>query len=66
MIVRVPFEDGRPLGFYESFLTGFWFEGTGTARVFGRPAGLAIAADGSLLIADDAGGAVWRVSYGAP
>jgi glucose/arabinose dehydrogenase len=62
----VPFEDGRPLGWYESFLTGFWFEGIETARVFGRPAGLAIAADGSLLIADDGGRAVWRVSYRAP
>ncbi len=66
MVVRVPFEDGRPLGWYESFLTGFWFEGTDKAGVFGRPAGLAVAADGSLLVADDAGRAVWRVSYTGP
>jgi glucose/arabinose dehydrogenase len=66
MVVRVPFENGRPLGWYESFLTGFWFEGSDTAGVFGRPAGLAIAADGSLLVADDAGKAVWRVTYEGP
>ena len=66
MVVRVPFEDGRPLGWYESFLTGFWFEGSDKAGVFGRPAGLAVAADGSLLVADDAGRAVWRVSYARP
>jgi glucose/arabinose dehydrogenase len=63
MIVRVPFENGRPAGYYESFLTGFWLADTNPAEVFGRPAGLAIAADGSLLIADDTGKAIWRVSY---
>jgi len=66
MVVRVPFEDGRPLGWYESFLTGFWIGGTDGAEIFGRPAGLAIAQDGSLLIADDAGDAVWRVFYRGP
>ena len=66
MVVRVPFENGRPKGYYESFLTGFWVDGHdgGRARVWGRPAGLAIAKDGSLLVADDVGGRVWRVSYG--
>ncbi len=62
-IVRVPFENGRPTGGYENFATGFWRAGDTQAEVFGRPTGLAIAADGSLLIADDAGRAVWRVSY---
>ncbi len=66
MVVRVPFQDGRPLGWYESFLTGFWFEGTDKAGVFGRPVGLAVAANGSLLVADDTGKAVWRVSYTGP
>ena len=65
-IVRVPFKDGRPQGYYENFLTGFWLGGTSPAQVWGRPAGLAVAADGSLLIADDAGGVVWRVSYKKP
>jgi glucose/arabinose dehydrogenase len=65
-VVRVPFKEGRPQGYYENFLTGFWLGGRSPAQVWGRPAGLAVAADGSLLIADDAGGVVWRVSYRKP
>ena len=42
---------------------GFWIKGSRTARVWGRPSGLAIAKDGSLLIADDVDQSVWRVSY---
>jgi len=65
-VVRVPFRNGRPAGGYENFVTGFW-NGAGKpgspARVWGRPAGLAVAKDGSLLIADDAGKVVWRISY---
>ena len=64
MVVRVPFADGRPEGHYEAFVTGFRLDapgGEGRAEVWGRPAGLAIAADGSLLIADDTSGSVWRV-----
>ncbi len=63
MVVRVPFRDGRPAGGYEVFATGFWARGHDRARVWGRPAGLAVAADGSLLVADDTGGAIWRISY---
>jgi glucose/arabinose dehydrogenase len=63
MIVRVPFRDGRLLGHYEIFASGFWLGGTDTARVWGRPAGLAVGADGALLIADDTGGSVWRVAW---
>ena len=65
-VVRVPFKNGRPLGTYENFVTGFWNgddKPGSPARVWGRPAGLAVAKDGSLLIADDAGKVVWRVSY---
>lgn len=62
-VVRVPFEKGRPIGGYENFATGFWARGETSARVWGRPAGLAVAADGSLLIADDVGQVVWRVHY---
>ncbi len=51
-------------GHLREFLTGFWLDGTTSpAKVWGRPAGLAIAKDGSLLIADDVGKTVWRVSY---
>ena len=63
MVVRVPLEGGRPVGHYLSFATGFWAEGERTALVWGRPVGLAVAADGSLLIADDVGQVIWRVSY---
>jgi glucose/arabinose dehydrogenase len=62
MVARVPFEDGRPAGYYEAFMTGFWIAGDRQAGVWGRPAGLAVAADGSLLVADDLGNRIWRVS----
>lgn len=62
-VVRVPLENGRPAGHYETFVSGFWTEGTDRAVVWGRPAGLAVAKDGSLLIADDIGEAVWRIHY---
>lgn len=65
-VVRVPFRNGRPTGSYENFVTGFWngtSEPGSPAKVWGRPAGLAVAKDGSLLIADDVGRTVWRVSY---
>jgi glucose/arabinose dehydrogenase len=65
-VVRVPFEDGRPVGGYENFAVGFWIEGEETARVWGRPAGLALGGDGSLLVADDAGGTVWRIRWVGP
>ena len=63
MVVRVPFEGGRPLGYYEAFATGFWVSGEDTANVVGRPVGLAVAKDGSLLVADDGGNRIWRISY---
>ena len=63
-VVFVPFKDRRPADYYENFATGFWASGTQRAQVWGRPAGLAIAGDGSLLIADDVGQTIWRVSYG--
>jgi glucose/arabinose dehydrogenase len=64
MVARVPFKDGRPQGYYEAFMTGFWLAGENRAEVWGRPAGLAIAGDGSLLVADDVGEKIWRVRYG--
>ena len=62
-VVYVPFEKGRPKGGYDDFLVGFWAGGESTAKVWGRPAGVAVAKDGSLLVADDEGGAVWRVAF---
>ena len=58
-VVFVPFKNGKP-GKPEDFLTGFT---TGNStEVHGRPVGVAVLPDGSLLVADDAGGRVWRVS----
>ena len=62
-VVRVPFQDGKPVGYYENFMTGFWAAGERRAEVWGRPAALAIATDGSLLVADDTGSTIWKVSY---
>jgi glucose/arabinose dehydrogenase len=62
-IAWVPFKNGRPLGYYENFATGFWVAGNERAEVWGRPAALAIAKDGSLLVGDDTGGTIWRIAY---
>lgn len=60
-VVRVRFANARPIGGYEDFVTGFMLAGTNPPRVWGSPAGLAVAKDGSLLIADEE--AIWRVAY---
>jgi glucose/arabinose dehydrogenase len=62
-VVRVHFANGKPVGGYDNFVTGFHIGDTSPAQVWGRPAGLAVAKDGSLLIADDAGKTVWKVTY---
>ncbi|KQR71583.1 YbhB/YbcL family Raf kinase inhibitor-like protein [Rhizobium sp. Leaf341] len=59
-IVRIHFEDGQPKTI-EPFLTGFLSDG-GKAH-FARPVGLAVAKDGSLLMADDANGVLYRIAY---
>jgi glucose/arabinose dehydrogenase len=64
-IVPVPFKDGQPEGSYENFAAGFWVSGRSPAEVWGRPAALAVAKDGSLLIGDDTGGTIWRIAYSA-
>ena len=45
--------------------TGSAAEGDETPKVWGRPSGLAVTADGALLIAEDASGSVWRIAYAA-
>jgi len=63
-VVRVRFDAaGKPLGGYEDFLTG-WLINPKKPEVWGRPAGLTLDSTGALLIADDGGGKIWRVSYG--
>jgi len=62
-VVRIKFAGGKPENAYENFVTGFWSLGSEPPKVWGRPAGLLVDKDGSLLIADDAGKTVWRVRY---
>jgi glucose/arabinose dehydrogenase len=59
-LVRIRFEDGQPVAF-EDFITGFLID-EGRAQ-FGRPVGLVMANDGSVLFADDTGGVIYRLSY---
>ncbi len=59
-VVRLRFENGEPVG-YEDFLTGFLLDDGLTH--FGRPAGLLVLQDGSLLLAEDTNGVIYRVSY---
>jgi glucose/arabinose dehydrogenase len=60
-VVFVPFQHGEPSAAAEDFLTGF-IQDENASTVHGRPAGLALLADGSLLVADDGANCVWRVS----
>ncbi len=61
-IVFVPFEDGRPTGVYEDFLTGFLTDPSGPTT-WGRPVGLLAMPDGSLLITEEANGRIYRVQF---
>jgi glucose/arabinose dehydrogenase len=61
-VVFVPFKNGKPSGLPEDFLTGFMAD-MSSSEVHGRPVGVTLMPDGSLLVADDAGDVIWRVSY---
>jgi glucose/arabinose dehydrogenase len=58
-VIFVPFANGRPAGPPRDVLTGF-LDARGNAQ--GRPVGVAIGRDGTLLVADDVGNTIWRVS----
>ena len=62
-VVYVPFVDHKPADSYTVFASGFWSGNETRADVWGRPAGVAMTKDGSLLIADDVSGTIWRVKY---
>jgi len=64
-IARIRFKDGRPVGGYDDFLTG-WMQDENSNEVWGRPVGLLALKDGSLLIAEDGAKKIWRVTYRAP
>ena len=57
----MPFSNGHAAGPPQDFLTGFIAD-AGRSEVYGRPAGVAVATDGALLVADDVGNVVWRVT----
>ena len=62
-VVFVPFADGQPTGPPKDVVTGFL---NGTDQANGRPVGLALDRSGGLLIADDIGNTVWRVTAASP
>ena len=59
-VIGVPLKNGKALGEYDDFLTGFV---TDDGHVWGRPVGVTTARDGSLMVTDDGTNSVWRVSY---
>ena len=59
-VIRIPMHDGKATGAYEDFLTGF---GPPDGLVWGRPVGVSMMKDGSLLVVDDGSRTVWRVAY---
>ncbi len=64
-IVRVHFQNGKPAGGYDDFITG-WMLSPNSREVWGRPVGLLALKDGSMLICDDGANKIWRVTYKAP
>jgi len=63
-VMFVPFRDGKPAGNPEEFLTGF-IVNLKKEKVRGRPVGVAVMPDGSLLITDDVTNTIWQVRYTA-
>jgi len=60
-VIRVPMHHGgRATGEFQEFLTGFVLP---DGNVWGRPVGVTVAPDGSLLVTDDGSNSIWRVSY---
>lgn len=60
-LIRVPLhQTGRASGEYEDFMTGFVVDG---GHVWGRPVGVTVAPDGSLLVTDDGSKSIWRITY---
>lgn len=60
-LIRIPLhQTGHASGEYEDFLTGFVLD---NGNVWGRPTGVTVAQDGSLLVSDDGSNSIWRISY---
>jgi len=61
-VIFVPFKDGKPSGLPQDVLTGFL---TDKDETRGRPVGVRIDKQGALLVADDVGNTVWRITPAA-
>jgi glucose/arabinose dehydrogenase len=61
-VVFIPFKNGKPSGPQRDFLTG-WMISPDSPNVWGRPVGLLELRDGSLLVSDDGGKKIWRISF---
>ena len=60
-VIRVPLhQTGHSSGEYEDFVTGFVVD---NGHAWGRPVGITVAPDGSLLVSDDGSNSIWRISY---
>jgi len=58
-VIFVPFEGGKPSGAPIDVVTGFLSD---AGEAFGRPVGVVLDRHGALLVADDVGNAIWRVT----
>ncbi|MBV9305833.1 MAG: PQQ-dependent sugar dehydrogenase [Acidobacteriaceae bacterium] len=63
-VVFVPFKDGKPTGQPSDFVTG-WMTSPTSKDVWGRPVAVFQMQDGSLLVSDDGGKKIWRITYTA-
>jgi glucose/arabinose dehydrogenase len=58
-VIFVPFQNGQPMGPPQDVLTGFLSD---QGDAYGRPVGVAVDSSGAILVADDVGDVIWRVS----
>ncbi|MCY7420571.1 MAG: sorbosone dehydrogenase family protein [Chitinophagaceae bacterium] len=61
-VVFVPFDNGKPSGKPEDFLTGFIVD-QNKNEVYGRPVDVCVLKDGSMLVTDDAANTIWHIAY---
>jgi glucose/arabinose dehydrogenase len=59
-VIAVPIQNGKALGEYDDFLTGFVTE---SGEVWGRPVGVTVDGQGALVVVDDGSNSIWRVRY---
>jgi glucose/arabinose dehydrogenase len=59
-VISVPVRDGKATGEYDDFMTGFVTE---AGDVWGRPVGVTVDGQGSLIVSDDGSGSLWRIRY---